>query len=295
MVTATYAGGVSVLINSLPSVVSLTVTSLPTGLNVTVDGGAPCLTPCNLSLNAGTNHTITAPSTQPTQPGTQLAFSSWSDFGAQSHQILVPVTATTYTAVFKTQFQLTTSVSPPGAGSISPSSGSYYDAGTNETIQAFPVPGYQFASWSGPVANLAQSLTSLTIDAPKSVTAFFNADATPTGGLLFVPLKPCRVSDTRNPVGSFGGPRLGAHQTRSIPVVSSACGVPSTAAAYSLNVTAVPAGPLSYLTLWPTSQSQPLVSTLNSLDGRVKANAAIVSPGPEVRLAYSSQTHRTWF
>ncbi len=33
------------------------------------------------------------------------------------------------------------------------------------------------------------------------------------------------------------------------------------------------------LTIWPHGQSQPTVSTMNSLDGRVKANAAIVPAG----------------
>ena len=50
-------------------------------------------------------------------------------------------------------------------------------------------------------------------------------------------------------------------------------------AAYSLNVTVVPQGPLGYLTIWPTGEDQPVVSTLNSLDGRIKANAAIVPAG----------------
>jgi len=49
--------------------------------------------------------------------------------------------------------------------------------------------------------------------------------------------------------------------------------------AYSLNFTAVPQGPLGYLTVWPAGQSQPLVSTLNALTGDVTANAAIVPAG----------------
>src|SRR5664280_461672 len=60
---------------------------------------------------------------------------------------------------------------------------------------------------------------------------------------------------------------------------ATACNIPSSAAAYSLNSTVVPHGPLGYLTVWPTGLSQPLVSTLNSYDGRVKANAAIVPAG----------------
>jgi hypothetical protein len=59
----------------------------------------------------------------------------------------------------------------------------------------------------------------------------------------------------------------------------SGCGIPTTALAYSLNVTVVPQSALGYLTIWPTGEIQPLASTLNSLDGRVKANAAIVPAG----------------
>jgi hypothetical protein len=41
----------------------------------------------------------------------------------------------------------------------------------------------------------------------------------------------------------------------------------------------VPQTILDYLTIWPTGEGQPTVSTLNSLDGRIKANAAIVPAG----------------
>jgi hypothetical protein len=41
-------------------------------------------------------------------------------------------------------------------------------------------------------------------------------------------------------------------------------------------VTVVPHGILGFLTIFPTGQAQPAVSTLNSLDGRIKANAATV-------------------
>ena len=52
------------------------------------------------------------------------------------------------------------------------------------------------------------------------------------------------------------------------------------AQAYSLNVTLVPVNghPVGYLTIWPTGETQPLVSLMNS-DGRIKANAAIVPAG----------------
>jgi hypothetical protein len=41
----------------------------------------------------------------------------------------------------------------------------------------------------------------------------------------------------------------------------------------------VPQGQLSFLTTWPTGQTQPLVSTLNAPTGTVTANAAIVPAG----------------
>ncbi len=97
--------------------------------------------------------------------------------------------------------------------------------------------------------------------------------------LRFVPAAPCRVADTRMPSGPFGGPTMKAGSTRSFAIPQSACGIPPTAQAYSLNVTVVPNGRLSFLTLWPAGQSQALVSTLNSWDGIVVANAAIVPAG----------------
>jgi YVTN family beta-propeller protein len=95
--------------------------------------------------------------------------------------------------------------------------------------------------------------------------------------LQLVNVTPCRLVDTR---GS-GGPIPGG-TSRDFPVPTlGGCGIPTTAAVYSLNVTVVPpsGGTLGYLTIWPTSQRQPVVSTLNSPDGRTKANAAIVPAG----------------
>ena len=97
--------------------------------------------------------------------------------------------------------------------------------------------------------------------------------------LQFIPVTPCRIADTRNDVGAFGGPALAANAERSFAIPQAACGIPATAQAYSLNVTAVPEGPLQYLTLWPAGQPRPLVSTLNSFAGDVVANAAIVPAG----------------
>lgn len=94
----------------------------------------------------------------------------------------------------------------------------------------------------------------------------------------FVPITPCRIADTRNANGTFGGPELAANSTRAFPIFGSGCNIPATAKAYSLNVTVVPDSSLGYLTVWPYGALQPVVSTLNS-DGRIKANAAVVPAG----------------
>ena len=97
--------------------------------------------------------------------------------------------------------------------------------------------------------------------------------------LRFVPVTPCRIVDTRLPNGDFSGPYLQAAESRGFLLPGSVCAIPSTARAYALNATVVPHGSLRWLTIWPGGQAQPSVSTLNSLDGRTKANALIVPAG----------------
>lgn len=93
--------------------------------------------------------------------------------------------------------------------------------------------------------------------------------------LQFVSLAPCRLVDTRHSGGAIPG-----GSSRSFPVPQlGGCNVPSTAAAFSLNVTVVPREALGYLTIWPSGEDRPLVSTMNSFDGRFKANAAIIPAG----------------
>ncbi len=116
------------------------------------------------------------------------------------------------------------------------------------------------------------------------IDAYFAPSGNST--LQFYPLTPCRIADTRQtnfPQG-LGAPSLMAGQPRSFPLLNAtACfaQVPQgvTVAAYSLNFTAVPHGPLGYLTIWPTGETQPVVSTLNAPTGTVTANAAIVPAG----------------
>jgi hypothetical protein len=131
------------------------------------------------------------------------------------------------------------------------------------------------AGTSGSIDAFATDETDLVID----IDGYFVPPNNTGAGLQFFPLTPCRVLDTRNPDGDLGGPFLTAGIVRSFPITSSPCGALPRVPAYSLNVTVVPHGSLGYLTAWPTGQTQPLASTLNSLNGTVLANAAIVPAG----------------
>ena len=121
------------------------------------------------------------------------------------------------------------------------------------------------------------------IDSARNVLYVSNyGDATVSviGGatkLQFVPVTPCRLVDTR--IGQ-GGNTIQGGTSESFPLPQlGGCNIPTTAAAYSLNVTAVPPGRLGFLTIWPSGEQLPDISLMNSLDGRIKANAAIVPAG----------------
>jgi hypothetical protein len=102
--------------------------------------------------------------------------------------------------------------------------------------------------------------------------------------MLYTPVTPCRLIDTRNSAGALGGPSLIAGQKRTFSLAGQ-CGLPnlSNGGALSVNVTAVPKGGLGYLTVWGTSSTedtQPATSTLNSPTGTVVANAAFLTINP---------------
>jgi hypothetical protein len=146
--------------------------------------------------------------------------------------------------------------------------------GTQYVLTATPTSGSVFAGWTG-CNQVVGGNCIISINTDRTITAAF----TQAQALRFVPLTPCRVVDTRLPNGPFGGPAISGGSERDFALPQGACNIPPQAAAYSLNVTVVPNGYLGYLTVWPTGQTQPLVSTLNSLDGRIKANAAIIPTG----------------
>jgi hypothetical protein len=126
----------------------------------------------------------------------------------------------------------------------------------------------------------------------------FSTNAVSSDALTFVAITPCRLVDTRgaaagfNGMAPFSGPSIAPAAAITIPVQSTAeastntvpapCGViPTSAQAYSLNLTVVPlgGGAVDYVSLWASGGTQPFVSTLDDVQGAIVSNAAIVPAG----------------
>jgi len=104
------------------------------------------------------------------------------------------------------------------------------------------------------------------------------ARATVAGPYSFFPLTPCRVIDTRNPVGPQGGPSLAANTVRSFAIINvNSCGVPTTAKAAAINITAIQATDAGDLRVFPYQSPVPLASVINfSTYGRSSFALAVV-------------------
>jgi hypothetical protein len=147
---------------------------------------------------------------------------------------------------------------------------------------------------SGDVSVWASNATDVILD----VSGYFvlppvSGASTPT--MLYTPVAPCRLIDTRNSAGALGGPSLTAGKQRTFSLAGQ-CKLPdlSSGGALSVNVTAVPKAGLGYLTVWGTSLTEntpPTTSTLNSPTGTVVANAAFLTINPGTNTSISAYAY----
>jgi hypothetical protein len=214
---------------------------------------------------------------------TRYTFKNWSDNNSTNRvrTIVSDGALRLFTAVYDEAYALTVTAYASGTttvlpGLVTPATKVFHPAGTVVTVTALSNSTWSFAFWSGYVARVTAAVTTVKMDGPRDIWALFEPVPAQRGtALQFVPIAPCRIADTR---AGNGATPIAALSTRNFPVAGT-CNIPASAQAYALNVTVVPRGQLGYLTLWPTGKPQPVVSTLNSLDGRVKANAAVVPAG----------------
>jgi hypothetical protein len=192
-ITAVYSGdstyGLSVsapLTLEVLNPISVTVTSDPPGLNITVDGTS-FTAPHTFSWMPGSSHTLATGSPQDAGSGTRYVWSSWSDNGALAHTVL-PTAVSTFTAIFAAQYTLTTTITGNGTvksgGGIncsgSPQSGTcsaWYNSGALVALTA-SVRSSVFSGWGGASVSCGSALScQVTVDAQKTCSATFVASS----------------------------------------------------------------------------------------------------------------------
>ena len=155
----------------------VTIGSTPSNMAFTVTG-AGCApgsynSPQTLAWMPGSSCTVAFNTTQNGSTGTQYVFSGWSDGTATASRVISALPgANTYTANFTTQYELTTVVSPAGAGTVT-GGGAFYDANSSPTVTATANTSYQFVSWTGAVAQSNFNPTTVPMTGPLTVTANF--------------------------------------------------------------------------------------------------------------------------
>ncbi len=251
---------------------TLTVSTSGDGTVTSTDGFINCPGTCTHNYLENTQVTLNA------TPASGWAFSGWSGACSGTGSCNITMTQNLSVSAAFTQLPVTLTVSTAGSGSVTSTDGFIncpgtcqhtYDPGAQVTLNAAAASGWVFSGWTGACSGVGPC--NLTMNTNLAVTAVF---VEPGHGIQFTNVTPCRLVDTRQSSPIQGG----TAESFTLPGLGG-CNIPTSALAYSLNVTVVPHGQLGYLTIWPTGEAQPVVSTMNSPDGRIKANAAIVPAG----------------
>ncbi|HEY3171919.1 MAG TPA: hypothetical protein VGK86_05005 [Thermoanaerobaculia bacterium] len=154
--------------------------------------------------------------------------------------------------------------------------------GVVHVVGATPTPTPTPPSSPTPTATRTRTPTATPTRTP-TVTVTAGPSPTPLA-LVFHTLMPCRVADTRNSDGPYGGPALQASMERDF-VITGQCGIPASARAVAFNVTVTQPTAQGHIILFPAGTSLPVASALNYRPGQTRANNAIVPLGSGGALA----------
>jgi hypothetical protein len=132
----------------------------------------------------GSSHSISVDASQwPYTLNSRYDFQSWSDGGAETHNITLPAVNTTYTATLAPSYYLSDYVNQDCAGSLtvtpgSPTNDGFYPGGTSVTFTETPNAGWLFTGWLFDLSG-NNSSQSLTLNDEAIVAADYNTLATP--------------------------------------------------------------------------------------------------------------------
>jgi hypothetical protein len=186
------------------------------------------------------------------------------------YPLTVTASATPNPASAGTPTQLTCSAAGVGPFSYTWSLSDGAVASGSPLVHAFANPGSYTATCAAYDAATGYG-------GQRSVTLSVTLPPGAGGPYSFFVLSPCRVLDTRSPAGPLGGPAIppagGADRAFA---VTSACGIPSDAKAFSVNVTATNVNASGALLLYRGDGQPSSATTAGLVTGRTRANNAIV-------------------
>src|SRR4030095_4205060 len=150
-----------------PQTVGLTFQSAPSGLQLTV-GSSSSPAPFDRTVIIGSANSVSAASPQ-TLGGSTYQFISWSDGGAQSHNLTAPATPTTYTATYQSTTTTTTTLFPSSVtvltGTLASGTASALTSDDNVYLSVkSTTSGTRTAAWYGSFTNVPRTLTTLSVN-----------------------------------------------------------------------------------------------------------------------------------
>ena len=195
-----------------PRKTSLTLATVPPGLQVTLDG-QPRTTPLTVLSVQGIQRELGVVSPQTAGPDT-YAFATWSDGGTATHTIATPSSNTSYTATYN----VTTTNTPPTVALTAPADGDSAAVNTAVTVSATAsdadgtVAGVQFFDGATSIGSDASSPYSVSWTPTAAGTRTLSARATDnlnattmSAGISFKVTNPAGP-DTESPVATLTAP-----------------------------------------------------------------------------------------
>jgi hypothetical protein len=221
--------------------------------------------------------------------GLNAALQTWDQHAVQAVYPGNVCAPNSCTAPAITQQPVSTTITAGGSATLSatasgtaPLSYQWYIGASGTTTN--PIPGATGSSVTVSPSTTTQYWlrVSNTCGIANSNTATVTVSAGSAPAASFYLVAPCRLLDTRNANGPYGGPPLAANATRNV-VVAGHCGVPTGAASVVVNVTAISAGTNGWITLFPGPAGTPTPNSanLNYTNGTTRGNNGIIRMGTD--------------
>ena len=109
-----------------------------------------------------------------------------------------------------------------------------------------------------------------------------------TAGRRFHGIVPTRILDSRGALGGWNGQRLDAVAQRSLTVTGQPAGIPATASAVVMNVTATDSTIASFVGVWPAGTQRPTASNVNFAAGQTVPNLVTARVGTNGQVVFGN-------